>query len=249
MRQQLGLRMGLAYADLTELADAVTTFPTVSKVQAVEPDEALARRQDLLAASARVRSAEILVEAAEHNTLARLDLRVSFGYAGLSGEPQFEEYFAAIGKGVEGVNGSASLIFELPVENRTLDSDVQKNRALHRRAMIGKRDLERRVRSGIAVAQNAASVNIESLVASRQAIDFYSQAVDNETQKLQAGLSTVIDLVVTQDRLDLARLAQVQAELRTAVSLAQLAFESGALPTSAEALASFSIAALTGETI
>jgi hypothetical protein len=63
----------------------------------------------------------------------------------------------------------------------------------------------------------------------REAAGLYGSAVEDERQKLQLGLSTIIDLVLIEDRLTRTLLDEVSAMLSYAEALARLRFETGTL--------------------
>jgi outer membrane protein TolC len=57
----------------------------------------------------------------------------------------------------------------------------------------------------------------------------YEQAVKNEYVKRKLGLSTLIDVITVQDRLDAARLQLLQLRQEYASGIAQILFEAGEL--------------------
>jgi outer membrane protein TolC len=60
-------------------------------------------------------------------------------------------------------------------------------------------------------------------------VERYALSVKNERTKRRLGLSTLIDVINVQDRLDAAQLSQLQLRQEYAQLLAQLYFELGTL--------------------
>jgi outer membrane protein TolC len=65
--------------------------------------------------------------------------------------------------------------------------------------------------------------------ASNQAIANFDAAVQDERARVQAGFSTVIDLLTTEDRLTNSLLDHVASELAYARAVARLRYETGTL--------------------
>ena len=97
---------------------------------------------------------------------------------------------------------------------------------------IARDDLARNVRTQVLSALDALRYSAATVEAARKAEAYYELALQDERDKLRAGLSTVIDVVLTEERLTQAQLSRVQSELNYAVALAQLSRDSGGLPAS-----------------
>jgi outer membrane protein TolC len=231
----LRLAMGL---DEGDEADAIEYAPVdpLPRVRArdmpagVLMDKALQQRRDVWAADESVAAAKAAEDGADHNTLPQLDLSVSVGYTGALRDDGVGPFFAAAGRNVPGVDAGGALSLTLPVENSAQQAELGLRSAERRRAEIVRDDLRRNVRSRVLAALDDLQLSSQALVAAREAEAEYEQALHDENDKLRAGLSTVIDVVLTEDALTQAQLSLIRNELVCAISLARLYFELGALP-------------------
>ena len=228
----LRLAMGL---ELAEGADWVPSdsfpapaLPPMAPAQLAE--RALTVRRDLQAADDTVRSASAAERGADHNTLPRLDLTVSVGYAGATDRTGASRFFDALGRNVGGVNAAGGVNLEVPLENSAARGQLQQAAALRLLAETARADLARNLRTNVLAAYDVLRAEVESLEAARQAESAYAQALDDERSKLRAGLSTVLDTVLTEDLLTDATRSRIGTELALAQALARLRLELGALP-------------------
>jgi outer membrane protein TolC len=226
--------MGLGSGGAAELqvSDGFPTPAQVSLPPHALAERALEARRDLQSAQASVAAAGAALEGADHNTLPALDLSLSVGYSGALAEDGVGPFFEAAGTNVEGVNAGASLTLELPIENTAQRSERALQSAFHRSATIARDDLARNVRTQVLSALDALRLTAEALEAARLSEEQYRQALDDEREKLRAGLSTVIDVVLTEERLTEAQRARVRNEANYAIALAQLRLQLGELPSS-----------------
>src|SRR5262249_11393500 len=88
---------------------------------------------------------------------------------------------------------------------------------------------QRTIRSNVAVALDAGRQSARRVEAAREASALYRSAVDDQRETLQIGLSTVIDLVLTEEHLTSSLLNEVAAQVPDAQAVAQLRYETGTL--------------------
>lgn len=193
-------------------------------------DRARARRLDLQAQSERVSGAAALHAAARHNVLPALDLQMSVGYSGLADGDDASSFFDPLRKDVEGFNGALGLTLGLPIENRAARSDLWRQGAQYEVNRIQLAELERQLMVDLSVTHRALEESVAQVKSASVGVEAYEAAVRSEDIKLREGISTIIDLVLTQDRLTSARLVLVAARLNQLQVLAQLAFLTGTLP-------------------
>jgi outer membrane protein TolC len=132
---------------------------------------------------------------------------------------------------VAGLNFSASLRFALPVPNYAARGRLAQQLALVRAAALGRDELARTIGSAVSVALQALRAAALAADSSERAVAAYEEAVANERKKLRAGLSTNIDVILTESRLTAAELQVVRTEARVAEALTRLRFASGTLVT------------------
>jgi outer membrane protein TolC len=187
-------------------------------------------RRDVRAAEETLRATSARLEGEDHNTLPALDLSVSVGYTGALADDGVGPFFAAAGRNLEGVNGGASLSLELPLGNVERKAARDLASAQRASAEIERDDLQRNVRVEVTRALADLRLHEHALGAARQAEASYAQALSDERDKLKAGLSTVIDVVLTEELSTQAQLGRVENELALALALARLRFAQGELP-------------------
>jgi outer membrane protein TolC len=248
-RYALALAMGLDGRAVPEWEPAddfpVARVPELGADTAV--DQALHARRDLRAAAETEASTAALLAGAERNALPALDLGVSVGYAGALDTDGLGPFFAAAGRNVPGVNAGATLTLELPINNDAARATRDLRRADQASAQIERADLDRQVRTGVQSALSDVRFSARALAAAERAVALLTQAVVDERDKLHEGLSTIIDVVLTEERLTQAELTRTAQRLRYAVALARLQFESGALPEAENAVAPTAEALLSPE--
>ena len=234
-RQDLGLAMGLRFEEILLLGPPVDDFPDVPEEGLTVPDdamlskEALERRADLEALRRRQNQAHVLVRAAENGVRPQFDLVLNAGYAGLDEGTVLNRFFTPFHRGIPGMNASLNLLYQWPAGNNQARGQLVRSHASHQQTLIQTGDLERNIRSNVLVARDNLEHSAERLKSSRAAAELYRSAIGDERTKQQLGLATVIDLIVTEDRLTSSLLAEVDAKLSYATAVAQLRFETGTL--------------------
>jgi outer membrane protein len=233
-RHDLGIAMGLPSADIASLPLPADDLPSVRDGQAVPEAAALVRpalerRADLRAARLRSDSAGVRTDAAKNGVRPRFDVVVEAGYAGMDQGGGLARYFTPFDRRVPGLNASARLLLEWPTANRTARGRLASTEATADEAGIAAAELSRRISSDVTVAVSDLNLSRERVGSSREASGLYRSAVDDEKQKLQLGLGTVIDLVVTEEHLTETLLDELSAWLAYANALIRLRFETGSL--------------------
>jgi len=114
------------------------------------------------------------------------------------------------------------------------EQQAERGQAYARRqaAVIARDNLGRTVRTQVLAAYDALRMSARALSAAHEAEDNFQQALEDERDKLKAGLSTVIDVVLTEQLLTEAQLSRIRSQLDYAVAFSQLLREAGTLPAS-----------------
>jgi outer membrane protein TolC len=193
-------------------------------------------RRDLAALARQVAAAEVRVAGARRNALPSLDLSVSGGYSSLLGGEEAATEAALLGGTSDGFDVGASLSLAWPVENRAKRAALQQALSSQRIAQIRRAETRRAVRSGVVAAVDSLRAALLGLQAAREAVSFYETSVASEVAKLRAGMATVIDVVLTEDRLTTAQRSLVAARLECAQARAMLAYKTGEIPGSLTSL-------------
>jgi outer membrane protein TolC len=233
-RQSLGLAMGIAADRITALPLPVDPFPAIASVLPETGDArlvalALERRADLDAVRQRTLSTQSLQTVARDGLRSQVDLNVHVGYAGLAEGGSFPGLFASLQERVAGPDIAATVSIARSHANNTARGQLAQADAAVRQTALRIDDLTRQIRSGVDVAGNDLARSAQRVRLLRDAASAYDAAVTDERDKLQIGLSTIIDLISIEDRLTRSLLDEVAARLGYATALARLRFETGTL--------------------
>jgi outer membrane protein TolC len=231
----LALSMGLSPEEMDAVPGLANELPVkpadVAQVLATNDlATAFEQRKDLSSAQQIESATRVRKDAAAGNRLPALDLSVGAFYSGLSDEGGEGGYFGSLVHSPAGPNLNASLSLELPVLNKQRQGGYQARAAEHEIADLAVLEQRRQIAARVGIARNNLERAVQALDVADRAAELYLQALDDEREKLRAGLATVIDVVFVQDRLLQIQLNQLNAHLRYAAALAQYRFELGDLP-------------------
>lgn len=235
-RVRLAQTIGLEVVGEADAPLASTTFPTPPEIEAVRRMDAaeigefaVMRRRDYAAAKAFKESGQVLYLAANHNLRSTLDLTGSLSYSGVSENPSFRGGIEGAVSQWVGPSVTAGLAWSRPVGNNTAKGQLMQSSASLSQSAIQTGDLRRTIKASVALTLGALEDAIAQIDVSRRTVAFYEDSLRSEADKLRLGQSTVIDVVVTEQRLTDARNALVAAEFQYALLLTQLRFETATL--------------------
>lgn len=233
-RHGLGLAMGITIPLIETLAPPADDFPALSddealNVVAVERlvRGALQRRRDLEAVATRQTSATTLREQARDALQPQVNLVTALGYAGIDEGNEFWKLMTPLAP--SGFNISTSLVVDWATLNNRALGTLARSEAAYQQTTIQRQELARTIGSNVAVAADGVRRSATRVRSAREAAALYTAAVDDERQKLQIGLSTIIDLILTEDRLTQSLVSEVEASLGYAQAVTRLRFEAGSL--------------------
>ena len=231
-RLTLARVIGLAVDDAAHAPLPEDALPAPPEGQAFDQGEGpglidvgLSRRRDVAAARLLADSGGVLAEAARRDRKPVLDLSASVDYNAAE-ETDGSEPF---GGRYVGPSYNIDLRFELPFKNWTQRGRHDQAVAAQNIQAITADDLARVVRINVVRALGSLRDTVAQLVAADEAVRYARQTVDAEIERLRFGEATLIDTLLTEQRLTDARAAQVVARQQYAQLLAQLRFETGTL--------------------
>ncbi|HEX8241836.1 MAG TPA: TolC family protein, partial [Longimicrobium sp.] len=190
---------------------------------------ALARRADLSAARQAVRAQGVLADAAQAATRPKLDLQLSLGYTGAVPGEAWSGLVTPLYRDLNTWSAGVEVSWQAALGNAAATGTAAQGRALQRQGQVAAEELERRIRSGVAVAAEALRHGEEELERADEAVRLSQTSVENEERKFQLGMSTLFDVIQAEDQLTSALLSRISAQERYAQARARLAFETGAL--------------------
>jgi outer membrane protein TolC len=224
--------MGLAVTDdPATLPVARDPFPTLPDPGSLEPaqlpgrlQQAIELRNDVRAAGQQREAGDLLARAAGRDRLARLDLQGGLRMTGL------EE--GILGHALDrwvGPSSNVAINFERPFGNNQLGGRFEQREADRRRLQVLDNDLQRTTRLGVVRASQSLREAVGRAQQAEASVKFYQAIVDAEFQRLSAGETTLIDVILTEDQQVSAQLALSAARRDVAALVAELRFELGAL--------------------
>ena len=231
-RQDLAVTLGIPYAQMLALPLPVDDFPTPPggmPVLDALAGVALSSRADLKSSRQKETSAEAILVSAEDALKKKLDLQGSLGYAGLSEGAAFWNYLTPMFNRPTGPNFTVGLNWTFAKENNSAIGRMVRSRSQLTQSRIQTGDLERTIQSNVAVAYDAVQRSIEKLAASRDSAALYRGAVQDQADLARLGVTTIIDLINTEDRLTNALLDELGALQAYALALTQLRYQTGSL--------------------
>jgi outer membrane protein len=236
-RKNLGLSMGLPPQEIFALPLPQDPFPepteNIASIVGGQKDEyiqlAEERREDLQAALKQEQSAKVFMVAAEKNTKPELNVTAGIGYAGLQEGGNFKNYLNSINQNSVGLNYTAAVILKYPWGNNAAKGLAAQKKASRRQAELQALDLDRTIRSGVAVALEAVIRHSAGLKKAREAVALYQKSITNEATKYKLGMSTIIDVITTANHLDQAKLTEVTNHLNYANAIIALRYETGTI--------------------
>lgn len=238
-RQGLGLAMGLQLHEIDTLPLSADDFPHEKDHQSTPfvstansiVNKALTRRDDYQALKELQESRRILVKEAINKQKPRLDLELNAGYSGLDEGDNASDFFHSTRRNIPGLSTSALLTYEWPFGNNSAKGILLQRKAAYEQSVISTDNLTRHIASRVSVAISALENSTKELNKDQKSVRYYRKALDNERKKVKLGMSTLLDLIVVEDRLTNALLNEISAQLKHAVSLVQLRFETGTILT------------------
>lgn len=235
-RRNLALEIGLEPWEMDELPLPSEPLPERAGGELPDPGrapdfvaEALERRADLHAARRRLESDAILLHAADNALRPRLDLVLTPSWTGLVESDGLGALLASGVENVPGLSSSLGLSFSFPFGNRAARGLRIQTAAALEASELTVALFERQIGATVPIALNAVRQSTLQLERAARAVELFERAVVNEEKKLQAGRSTLIDVITQRDRLTAARQTLVAARLDLALSLLDLRFETGTL--------------------
>jgi len=235
--ERLALSIGADPANVPLLPDTGIAFPeppasvslSDSAADAAFVTTALARRPELARERAIRSSVAIAVRAAAAAARPQLDLLFGVGYAGLETSGGFAGLVAPLYREIPGVNASVRINYQLPWSNVAAAGGVVQQDAALRQAEV---EIERLRREAILGARVAALATRRDALVVREAaaaVEQYRAVAESEKEKNRLALNSLLEVILAEDALTNARLADVASRATYAAALVTLRYETGTL--------------------
>lgn len=237
-RQGLGLAMGMTFKELiNDAPDPESSFPNVIDAELINKieisqfiDEALKNRGDYLAAQTNIETANILLNKAQNDTKPKFDLGMKLGYDGEDEESSSaNRYFNSLSNNTKGLNYRVSLALALPIFNNAARGNLVYHKSQFEESELMQSYLSQRIASEVLVSYKAFSSAINEYQLASESEKSYQKAVEFETQKYKAGLSTLTALIDIEDRYFRARIATIEALRKYSIAMAKFRLVTGTM--------------------
>ncbi|MEL6626956.1 MAG: TolC family protein [Bacteroidota bacterium] len=236
-RQNLGRQIGLEVGESTRLGQPTDPFPEVegSDYNAdlqLERFLELARdnRADLQALIKSREALEIDFARAQNNLKPRLDLTGSFSYGGVDAGNEIRRAITPL-SAIPGrnVQFGLGLNFQFPLNNNAAQADLLRTKTALSDQQVVIDNQIRNIELNISIALNNLNNSVLRLDKAQQTLQFYQEVFEAEQVKFQNGLTTLLNLILFQERLTLAQLDFLTAQQEFAGALVNLRNETGTL--------------------
>ena len=232
-KQNLGIAMGIPFTQLEALADPSDVFPILDDDScSVLPDleelfaQARKNRGDYQAARLDEEAVGVQLEKNIDALKPRLDLKLS---ANLEGVNEDNSFLDPTYDDTSGPGGMILLNGEWPVSNNSARGTLLSNQAQQRQASLRTLELERNIRSNIAIAVMDIRRIASATVSINQAVELYNSAVAEEVSKLKLGLSTLTNAITIEDKRNSSQEDLIVQQSSLAKAIVRLRNETGTL--------------------
>jgi outer membrane protein TolC len=230
-RVSLAKTMGIAVVEPANAPLAADSFPSVPDARALAAlapppfiDLALQRRWDRQASAKLKESGGVLT------TAARTALRPRLDFAGrISMNTIAETSLSQTADAWTGPGWQASLSFEMPVGNNLAKGRLLQNEADLAQSSINASDLDRNIRANIVSLVASVKTAAEQVALLDEAVRYYGQSIDSESERFKGGQTSLLDMITTQDVQTNALVTWTTARQQLASFIAKLRYETGTL--------------------
>jgi outer membrane protein TolC len=232
-KQNLGMAMGITFTQLEALGDPSDAFPILSEadcsaLQDMEELFAQARknRGDYQASRLDEEAVGVEIEKDMDDLKPRVDLKLSANIEGVNEDSSFLDPTA---EEASGPGGMILLNGEWPVSNNSARGVLISNQAQQRQARLRTLELERSIRSNIAIAAMDVRRIANATVSIDEAVQLYNTAVAEEVNRLRLGLSTLTNAITIEDKRNSAQEDLIVQQSALAKAIVRLRNETGTL--------------------
>jgi outer membrane protein TolC len=199
-------------------------LPEVEPAQTVAVQEALAtgfkQRADLQQARLDIDIRKIALVYADNQRLPRLDLEASLGINGLAGDDggrrsRYDgDWHNALDSTFDkdGTSWSAGVRFSMPLQNRVAKAQFLDAAAQDKQSLYRLRSAEVSAETEIRAAHDLLELGRERLQVAHRYAELAQTTLDQETRRLQEGLSNTFRVLTFQNALVTARMREVAAQ-------------------------------------
>ncbi|MEW7281267.1 TolC family protein [Aquimarina sp. 2201CG1-2-11] len=241
-RVNLSRAIGLDERESTQIGIPTNEFPTIDTSGfdeniAVDLFINLAKenRKDLKAFEKQLQALELRLDLAFNNRKPQLDLTGFVSYGGMNMGNGVQQAFNSVSN-TEGRNYTvgARLNLSFPISNNLARGTFLQNKTAVTDQEIATNNLGRNIDLNVSIALNNLKNSVLILQKAEETLGYYQNVFANEQIKFQNGLTTLLNLILFQERLTFAQLEYLQAQQQFATAIINLRHETGTLITMQE---------------
>lgn len=236
-RLNLGRVVGLSEEDSQLIGVPEDDFPSVDESGyggdlslELMQQMAKANRKDIEANQLTSQSLALLIHFADNQRKAQLNLRGAMNYGGAS----MGNNWSDVGDSFTSSQGrdvgfEVGLTFDIPVNNNRAQGTFLESQARFEDQQVQANNLIRNVDLNVSIALNNIENSASILLNARKSFEHYQQVYENEKTRFRNGRTTLLNLIIFQERLTYAQLEYLQARQRYGLAIIELRFETGTL--------------------
>ncbi|MFK8007120.1 MAG: TolC family protein, partial [Saprospiraceae bacterium] len=234
-RQNLGREIGFSTVESEGIGIPENDFPDIDKIEenlSLQDflDIAYRNRADLKAINKSLEALGVYLDVANNNLKPQLDLTGIVSYGGQDIGNGVDRFFTAIGQ-QQGRNYQVGvgLKYLFPIQNNSAEANQLNNQLQYNDQEILLKNQIRNIELNVSIAFNNFLNSIEAVKKSEQALIYYEEVFKNEQFKFQNGLTTILNLILFQERLTFAHLDYIQNQQQFAIAISNLRYETGTI--------------------
>jgi outer membrane protein TolC len=234
-RQNLGRQIGFTTVESEGISLPENDFPNIDKIGTDLSlqdflDVAYQNRNDLKAINKSLEILGIYLDVANNNIKPQLDLTGTVNYGGTDEGNGVDRFFSALGQ-QQGRNYQVGvgLKYLFPINNNAAEANQLNNQLQYNDQEILLKNQIRNIELNVSIAYNNFLNSIEAVKKSEQALIYHEEVFENEQFKFQNGLTTLLNLILFQERLTFAQLDFIQNQQQFAVAISNLRYETGTI--------------------
>lgn len=190
---------------------------------------ALSLRPDYQALEETLKLNTFEIQIAKNNLKHQLDVSFNLGYEGQKDGDSFSSIISSYNHQVGGINYKVSLDYVWPVKNNSAKGAYIQEKTAYKKNEIFISKYAAQIRSDIIVAIYRLKTNVSRLEKAHEAEAYYQKAVLNEKLKYKLGLSTMINILTTEDRLIAAQRNKISARQSLMIAIIHIRYHTGTL--------------------
>jgi outer membrane protein TolC len=237
IKVNLGRTIGLTAEESMQLSVPMNRFPPLEGSgyqRAVDVNAfieiARKNRSDILANQKTKEALELELGFAKNTLTPQLDLTGFLTYGGMAMGRGLNVMFApSANREGRDVTSGLKLSLSFPINNNQAKANYAQRRILLDGQMIANQNLIRNIDLNVSIALNNLSSSVLILQKAQESLTYSQEVFKNEQIKFQNGLTTLLNVILFQERLTLSELEYIQAQQQFAISIMNLRFETGTL--------------------